>query len=141
MHNRKWDNEMRWSVILAVLLVLQFAAEASSTKRTLVEVWCGGDDTLTRGLRNALEDTFKLSSDFVLSSGKKSGTLIVTIPTHVEWKEAGKRTKVFYTVEFTSVDNQPLGSSKGSCWDDAMMKCTNNIVKKARVAARKVHQD
>jgi hypothetical protein len=132
---------IRWSVIIAVAVLVQPAAQAASTKPTLVEVWSGGDDSLTTGLRNVLEDAFKLSSNFVLSSGKKPGTLIVTIPTHVEWKRAGKRTKVFYTVEFTSVDNQPLGVSKGSCWDDVMTKCANKIVRDATAVAHKVHQD
>lgn len=131
---------IRWSVIIAVLLVVQTAAEAASTKPTLVEVWCGSDDSLTIGLRNVLENAFKSSSDFALSYGKKPGTLIVTIPTNVEWKRARKLTKVFYMVDFTSVDNQPLGSSKGSCWNDAMTKCANKIVKDAMVAARKVQQ-
>jgi len=132
---------IRWSVIIAVLLVVQSAAEAASTKPTLVEVWSGGDDSLTTGLRNVLENEFKSSSDFVLSSGKKPGTLIVTIPTHVEWKRAGKRTKVFYTVKFTSVDNQPLGISNGTCWDDGLTKCADKIIKDATAVARKVHQD
>jgi len=132
---------IRWSVIIAVLLVVQSAAEAASTKPTLVEVWSGGDDSLTTGLRNVLENAFKSSSDFTLSSGKKPGTLIVTIPTHVEWKLAGKRTKVFYTVEFTSVDNQPLGVSKGSCLDDVMTKCANKIVRDATALVHKVYQD
>jgi hypothetical protein len=132
---------IHWSVIIAVVLVVQSAAEAASTKPTLVEVWSGGDDSLTTGLRNVLENALKSSSDFVLSRGKKPGTLIVPIPTHVEWKRAGKRTEVFYTVEFTSVDNQPLGVSKGSCWDDVMTKCANKIVKDATAVAHKVHQD
>ncbi len=131
---------IRWWVIIAVLLVMQSTAGADSAKPTLVEVWSGGDDSLTKGLRNVLENAFKSSSDFVLSSGKKPGTLIVTIPTHVEWKRAGTRTKVFYTVEFTSADNQPLGTSTGSCWDDALTKCATKIITDARVAARKIHQ-
>ncbi len=132
---------IRWSVTIAVLLVLQTTAGTASTKPTFVEVWSGGDDSLTTGLRNVLENAFKSSPNFALSNGKKPGTLIATIPTHVEWKRAGKRTKVFYTVEFTSVDNQHLGVSKGSCWDDAMAKCANKIVKDATAVAHKVHQD
>jgi hypothetical protein len=132
---------IRWSVIIAVALLVQSATEAASTRPTLVEVWSGGDDSLTTGLRNVLENAFKLSSNFVLSSGKKPGTLIATIPTHVEWKRAGKRTKVFYAVEFTSVDNQPLGISKGSCWDDVMTRCANKIVRDATAVSRKVHHE
>lgn len=130
---------IRWSVIVAILLAIQTTVGAASAKPTLVEVWSGGDDSLTVGLRNVLENAFKSSPDFTLSSGKKPGTLIVTIPTHVKWKRAGKRTKVFYRVEFTSVDNQPLGVSKGSCWDDVMTKCANRIVNDATAVAHRVN--
>ncbi len=132
---------MRCVLIILAVLVAQSALAAGSGKTTLVEVWSGGDDSLTTGLRNVLENAFKSSHDFVLSSGKKPGTLITTIPTHVEWKRAGKRTKVFYTVRFTSVDDQLLGISKGSCWDNAMTKCASQIVKDATTVAHKVHQD
>lgn len=138
------NNRMSWNrffVILAVLLVVQFKVEAASNKPTFVEVWCGGDDGLTIRLRDVLENVFEASSDFVLSWGNKPGTLIVTIPTHVGWKEDGKRTRVFYNVVFTTVDDRPLGSYKGSCWDDAMKKCAYKIVKDAKVAARKIHRD
>jgi hypothetical protein len=113
--------------------------ETSSAKRnpTLVEVWVVGDDRLTARLRDALEDAFKSSPDFRLSSGKKPGTLLVTIPSNVEWKQVGKRTKTLYTIEFSSVDNQVLGVSKGSCWDDVVMKCANKIVKDATVVTRR----
>lgn len=129
----------RWPVIFVVLLGAQSAMEAASAKPTLVEVWCGGDDGLTMRLKDTLENAFRSSYNFHLSSGKKPGTLIVTIPTHVVWKQAGKRTQALYTVEFTSADNQPLGTSTGSCWDDALTKCANEIIKDARVAARKIH--
>ena len=129
---------IRASVIVIGLLVSQCAMEAASTKPTLIEVWCGGDDGLTIRLKDALEAAFKSTSDFRLSSGKKLGTLIVTIPTHVGWKQAGQRTKVSYAVEFTSIDNRALGTSTGSCWDDALAKCTRKIVNDARLATHKV---
>jgi hypothetical protein len=115
---------------------------AASPKLTLVEVWCVGDDGLTHGLRDALENAFKSSSDFQLSSGKKPGTLVVTIPTNVDWKQAkqaDKRTKVLYRVEFASADDKTISESTGSCWDDALSKCASKIVKEARTAARKIH--
>ena len=128
-------------VTILAVLVTQSPVEAGSAKATPVEVWSGGDDGLTLRLRASLQNAFKSSSSFVLSTGKKPGTLIVTIPTHVGWKQVGRRTKVLYTVDFASVDNQPIGASKGSCWDDELTKCANKIVKDATGAARKVHQD
>jgi hypothetical protein len=131
----------RCVVTVLAVFIAQSLLAADSAKPTLVEVWSGGDDGLTLRLRASLEDGFKSSSAFVLSSGKKPGTLIVTIPTHVEWKQVGKRTKVLYKVNFASVDNQPVGSSEGSCWDDALTKCADKIVKDATAVAHKVHQD
>lgn len=122
--------------LLLFWLVLGLSA---SPKVTPVEVWCGGDDGLTTKLRDGLENSFKLSSAFRLSWGKKPGTLIVTIPSNVEWKLVDGRTQVLYTVEFTSVDNRHLGSRAGTCWDDTLSECANEIVKAAKSAADKIH--
>jgi len=101
-----------------------------------VEVWVGGDDGLTQRLRDAIEHAFQSSPRFVLSSGKKSGALVVTIPASVRWKQFGKRTQVFYRVEFATTDQQKRGASKGSCWDDESATCAAHIVGDAEVAAR-----
>jgi len=99
-----------------------------------VEVWGGGDDALTVKLRDALEEAFRSSADFHLSSGKKPGTLVITLPSNIGWKQVGGRTQVLYTADFAS-DGQNLGGSKGSCWDDALPKCAAQIVKDAKNAA------
>ncbi|MDQ1637587.1 MAG: hypothetical protein QOF62_926 [Pyrinomonadaceae bacterium] len=115
---------MQINFLMPVMIVVSFLAiyqkEAAPLKpiRTPVEVWCGGDDMLTRGVCYATENAFESAADFVPSYGKKAGTFVVTIPTHVKWKERGDRTKVSYTVEFTSIDDNRVGSHKGSCWDD-----------------------
>jgi hypothetical protein len=127
------------AIIIVSLVVAACVMGAASGKPTLVEVWCGGDDALTHGLRNTLENAFKSSQDFSLSSGKKPGTLVVTIPTHVGWKQVGKRTQVLYRVEFSSADDKVFSTSTGSCWDDRLTKCATQIVKAARIAARKIH--
>ena len=126
------------AIIAVFLIVTACAVEAVATEPTLVEVWCGGDDGLTIRLRDALENAFKSSPRFRLSFGKKPKTLIVSIPTNVEWNKVGKKTQVLYTVEFSSADNQKIGTSTGSCWDNAFAKCAAQIVKDAETAARKV---
>jgi hypothetical protein len=116
-----------------------FAAYAlGSIERTSgkpVEVWGGSDDALTVRLRDALEDAFRSSADFHLSSGKRPGTLVITLPSNVGRKPVGGRTQVLYMAEFTS-EGQNLGGSKGSCWDDALAKCAAQIVKDAKIAVR-----
>lgn len=131
-----------WMRISATIIIAWGLATyaKSLAAPTLVEVWCVGDDVLTLRLRNTLEDAFNSSPDFSLSSGKKPGTLIVTIPRNVPWKQIGRRTKVFYTVEFTSSENQRIVTRNGTCWDDTLMKCAARIVKEAKTAATKLQQ-
>ena len=125
-----------------MIVCLAFATSTigvASAKPIPVELWRVGDDGLTLRLGDALESAFKSSPDFTLSSGKKPGTLVVTIPTNVDWKQIGGRTQVLYTVEFSSAENQNVGASRGSCWDDEMAKCAAQIVSDAKTAAGKIH--
>ena len=103
-----------------------------------VEVWRGGDDGLTLRLADALENAFTASPYFILSSGRKKGTLVVKIPTHVGCRQIGKRTRVLYKVEFAAADDQNVGGSAGSCWEDAITQCAAQVVKDAKTAARVV---
>lgn len=115
-----------------------WAIGAASNKPTPIEFWHVGDDTLSERLAEQTEVLFMQSPDFTLSSGRKPGTLIVTIPTNVEWKRVDKRDRVRYTVEFSWRDGQKLGVRTGSCWDDKLAECAAHIVRDASVAARKV---
>src|SRR5581483_11802229 len=80
---------------------------------TLVEVWLGGDDGLTQRLGDALERAFDKSRDFTPSTGKKPGTLIVSVPKNVGWKEFGSRTQVRFTIDFKAADDVTIGRSEG----------------------------
>lgn len=122
-----------------VIAVATCAADSDSAKPALVEFWHVGDDGLSQKLADRVENAFKTSPDFILSSERKPGSLIVTIPTNVEWKRVGKRTQVLYRVEFASADNKIISNTTGSCWDDKLAKCAAQIVKAATIAARKVH--
>ena len=126
------------SVMIAVSFLPVYQKEAAPLKppQTPVEVWCGGDDGLTQGVCYALESAFESSADFVLSDGKPPGMLVVTIPTNVDWKKSGNRTKVLYTVEITSADDKKLRTRKGKCWNDDFARCANQIVKQARIAVQ-----
>lgn len=134
---------LRWarpSAIIAASLALTLCATVGARPKPIpIEVWSGGDDGMTARLRDEIEDAFKSSSDFTLSSGKKLGTLIISIPTHVRWKQIGGRTIVYYTITFATVDDHVIGARKGSCPDDNLSKCADQIAKDAKVAARKIH--
>ena len=126
-------SSLPWIVVLLVL-----TSVSGEARKVPVEVWCAGDDGLTRQLRDALENRFQASSEFQLSSGKRPGTLLATIPTNVQWREVGGRTRVVYVVNFTSIDGLKLGRSKGECWDSEVGKCAERVFGDAKVAARKL---
>jgi hypothetical protein len=50
------------------------------------------------------------SPNFAIGSGKKPGTLVVTIPKNVEWKLIGKQTQVFHNIEFATADNETIST-------------------------------
>jgi hypothetical protein len=125
--------------LLALFLMASVVMSAGTANPTPVEVWTGGDDGLTQRLRDEIEHKFKSSSDFVLSSGKKAGTLIVTIPTHVAWTTEGARTHLRYSVEFSSSDGTVLKKSSCSCWDDNLTECAAQTYREAQKTAHKLH--
>jgi len=97
-----------------------------------VQVWRVGDDGLTTKLRDALETAISNSRKFALSTGKQPGTLIVTIPDHVGWKESGDRTQIRYKVEFKTSDDVNIGQSQGACWEEETEKCADHILRDAK---------
>lgn len=129
-----------FSFLLAgVILFLKSASLLASPKRIPIEVWSGGDDGLTQRFRVAVERTFESSAEFALSTGKKPGTVVATIPTHVQWVKQGSRTQLQYELQFTSIDESRVGDSKGRCWEDELANCTARVYRDAKRAARKLH--
>jgi hypothetical protein len=127
------------AIIAVSLVVTARVAVATSAKPIPVEFWHTGDDGLSQKLAYQVERAFERSPDFTLSSERGPDTLVVRIPTNVEWNKVGNRTQVLYSVEFGSADNKTISTSTGSCWDDRVAKCAAQIVKAARIAARKIH--
>src|SRR5436305_218333 len=95
---------------------------------TPVEVWHVGDDGLTQRLTDAIEKALKNSRQFNFSTGRRPGTLLLTIPTNVAWKQIGNRTQANYRVEFSTIERRQLGISTGVCWDDTLTGCAKKIV-------------
>ena len=130
------------TVLVSLFLSVQNTVIGSKQSKTFVELWCGGDDNLTQGVCRALESEFASSRDWVVladeSGHEKQVKLIVTIPTNVDWKERGLRTRVFYTVEFKSSTDRKLGRKKGACWENEFRTCASQIVRQAKIVARKL---
>ncbi len=131
---------MRLEAGIAICLAVALSAVGGpADKRTLVEFWHVGDDGLSQQLTVEVESAFERSPDFTPSSGKKLGTLVVTIPHNIHWTKKSGRTKALYTVEYTTAEGQNLGTRSGSCWENELAICASHILKDARVAARKIH--
>lgn len=104
----------------------------SKAKPSPVEVFCGGDDGLTSRLCEASEQAFNATSDLPLATVDQHAVYKVVIPTNVDWKQVGSRTKVLYTVEVLKIDDEKVGTFKGSCWDPGIRRCGTQIVDRAR---------
>ncbi len=105
---------------------------------TPLEFWHDGKDALSDRLADAVYTALAHCADFIPSSGKQPGSLLVEIPANVNGRQVGKRTRVSYTVTYSTADGHAIGTSTGSCWGDQLDVCANQIVKHAQVAALKV---
>jgi hypothetical protein len=118
------------SLAVAFLLVtlVCIGQTASKTKPRPVEVFCGGDDGLTSRLRDASEQAFNATSDLPLATTDRHAVYKVVIPTNVDWKQVGSRTKVLYTIEVLKVDDKKVGTFNGFCWESDIRRCGTQIV-------------
>ena len=125
-------------ILVSLLPTEQKNTRTGNQRITPVELWCVGDDDFSQRMRQAFFAAFESSPDFDLQEENKPGNLIVTIPENVGWKEVGKRTNITYLVEFSTSDERVLMTRKGWCWHEEYGKCANQILKDAKVAARKL---
>ena len=119
--------------LLSVGVFLSAAAGSAlaATTPTPVDIRCSGDDGLTQRVCSAIEDKFRVSTDFELNSEGKSGTLVINIPTNVRWEQVGKKMKVIYTVQFATWENKTIANYKGTCWDGKIIKCADQVLRDA----------
>jgi hypothetical protein len=106
--------------------------EQSVSRRTPVEVSFGTESEFKQKLGKLLIQKFQSSSEFSLNQMRNPDALIVTIVSYLDWKDGSE---ISYTVEFSSGLGEILGISVGACMNDALVKCTTQILKDARTAA------
>jgi len=124
-------------MLVSLLPLQQGSPDTRKQRKPAVELWCVGDDLFSQWMCQAFFAAFESSPDFDLQEENKAGNLIVRIPENVGWKEVRKRTKITYVVEFSTSDDRVFMTSKGWCWHKDYVKCANQILKEAKVAARK----
>jgi hypothetical protein len=125
--------------MLPIAFAITGCATASPLSRIPVEVQRVGDDGLTVRFADMLESTFRQSSGFVVSRNSERGTLVVAIPRNLEWTEVRGRVQAIFEVEFRGVDIPPLGSSRGSCWENELEVCAAQVLRDAREVTRSRH--
>ena len=103
-----------------------------------LEFWHVGNDALSNSLAEEVYTVLAAAQDFVPSTGKKQGSLLVEIPAGVTTKLVGKRNRVVYTVNYSTANDHPISTTNGSCPEKQLSLCAEQIVKGARIAARKV---
>ena len=103
-----------------------------------LQFWHVGDDALSQKLAKEIYVALSHESAFIPSVGKQPRSLLVELPANVSLKKVGKRTKVTYTVNYSNADNQRISSHDGSCPETQLSACAEQIVRGARIAARKV---
>jgi hypothetical protein len=108
--------------------------QTSKQSTVSVQVYSDNNHGFNQRLKKALERSFKSSPGFNLSRGKHGGLLISTIKSCTDWKSEGVESD--YVVEFSSDRSETLGISVGSCLNEALAKCTSQILRDARTAAQ-----
>lgn len=87
---------------------------------------------MTLRLRDASEHAFNATSDLPPATKERHAIYKVVIPTNVDWKQVGSRTKVLYTIEVSTMDDKKVGTFKGPCWDSSIRRCATQIVDETR---------
>ena len=125
-------------IVISVIPTDQKSPHMRNERKPPVELWCVGDDLYSQRMCQAFFAAFESTADFDLQEENKPGNLIVTIPENVESKKIGKRTKIFYSVEFSTSDERVFMTSKGWCWDKQYATCANQILQQTKIAARRL---
>ena len=131
--------------VAAFVVLLCLSMQASDrtlrdipAKPTPVAVLCNGDDGLTARLCDAVKQVFNRSPDLTQDIARRPRVLRVVIPTNVDWKKVDGRVKVFYRIELSLSDKLNLGVSDGSCWDNRLNDCAQQILVETRSAVARM---
>jgi hypothetical protein len=103
-----------------------------------VKVEAGGDDGYTQRLEAALEAAFAACDRFRPYRAAEGGKpLTVTIPTNLLWQSVGARDRILYRIKFSGAKGLRVRTSSGSCREDRMTVCADQVVRDAlRAVAR-----
>jgi hypothetical protein len=118
------------------------AVLAQKRSQTIIELWRTGDDGVTLRFADGFEADLQ-SAGFVLAPGgqaRTANTLVVEIPTNLDFEPIGRRHRVRFRLEFAAPSGQAMGKSRGSCWEDELALCIKRAVAQTKTAAAKLHR-
>lgn len=99
-----------------------------------VEIVRASSDPLSASLETALKQNITHSMDFVLGRDAKS-ELELVIAEPLKAKKLANNIQVTYKVNFSSRQKM-LNVSSGSCWQEQMSECAEQILRDAKLSLR-----
>lgn len=109
---------------------------ASSNNPIPVKIVTGADDGYTQRLSDAVRGKFEKSAAFTLAPASATNALIVTIPTHVEWQDVGRKRRISYKLRLERAGHL-LEETAGTCWENELHVCAESIVDAAGGAVKR----
>ncbi len=121
--------------LLIFLLCIYFSTNTFALPNILnVSISYSGADILTKSLESALRAKISLSKDFRINSSQRS-ELQLLIVEDIKLKKIANHNQVSYKVNFIS-QQKTLSVSTGSCWEEQIFECADQILNDARITIR-----
>lgn len=107
-------------------------AQPGGAEPIIVNLRLGSTEPLSLRLYEALQARMRVTAALRLSRDGETAPVVLTVP-HIDWGELYGRVKVVYDVELTKpsaprANQRGVRHLRGSCWDDELDDCAQQIV-------------
>jgi hypothetical protein len=122
---------------LIFLLCTCFCSHAFALSKIIsVDISYTGNDPLTSSLEKELRTKISHSRDFTMSSNQRS-ELQLLVAEDIKLKKIANHMQISYKVSFVS-QQKVLSISAGSCWQEQMSDCAEQILRDAKITIRAI---
>ena len=125
---------MKYKYQVFLLCIYFSSASLAFSKPISVDITRQGNDVLTKSLADALTRNISHSIDFTMGSNQQSDLQLV-ITENVKVKKIANHVQLSYKVSFMS-RQKILSVSVGSCWQEQMSECAEQILRDAKITVR-----
>ena len=125
---------MKYKYQVFLLCIYFSSASLAFSKPISVDITRQGNDVLTKSLADALTRNIAHSIDFTMGSSQQSDLQLV-ITENVKVKKIANHVQLSYKVSFMS-RQKILSVSVGSCWQEQMSECAEQILRDAKITVR-----